>query len=507
MNAVAYKKLINERDNLKSQATVYQNENMGLKEENSHLKKQIEWFQRQMFGQKSERITDFSEMPFLPGMEFTEEVDQKDEGIAVPAHTRKASKKNDTSIVIPDDLPRKTKVIDIPEEEKLCPETGECLVEIGRDITEKLAFTPGEYYVKRIERPKYAVKKNSLAGILQAPAPDSILEGSKFDPSFMAHVATEKFAYHMPLNRVIEKLATRQIKVSSQTMSSLILNLGNKVVPLLDLMEKKTFEQKVIFTDDTPVKLIKEGRGKAKQAHMWIYLGGKPNAPPYHIYRFSESRSHTVPKGHLKNYKGVFHADAFGAYETIDEDIKFDIKWAACWSHARRKFYEAGNSPFIKEVLRKMRYLFMYERVAWEQEPDKRLLIRQKKEQKLVNEIFELMKDKIRKNDLTPKSTLAQAMGYMLTREENFRRYLDNPDLRMDNNPAERALRKLVIGRKNWLFVGSSKSGNATAALLSLVQTCRAMKIDPQQYLEDIFTRLMSHPAKRLEELLPDQWQ
>jgi transposase len=476
------------------------------KQEIERLKRQLAWFQKEVFGQKSERFIDQVDSPLLPGFEFPEEEEESETPeIAVPCHSRRASRKDSTAVDIPDDLPRITEVIDIADDDKSCPKTGEQLIEIGRDVTEKLAFRPGEYFVKRIERPKYARQGDALGGILQMPASECILEGSKFDASFMAHVVTEKFAFHMPLNRVIEKLQTREIGISSQTMSSLVINLGTKVLPLLKLMEKRTFEQGVIFTDDTGIKLVK-GKGKATKAHMWIYLGAKPNAPPYHIYRFSESRSHRFPLEHLKNFNGIIHADAFQAYEKLDEDEDSGISWAACWAHARRYFIEAGNSPFIKSVLRKMRYLFMFERIAWKGSDEKRLWIRQNKEKLIVDELFEMLKEKVRQGNLLPTSALANAMGYMLSREENFRHYLDNPDLRMDNNPAERALRKLVIGRKNWLYVGSHRSGEATAALLSLVQTCRAIGINPQEYLEDIFRRLMSHPARKLDELLPDRW-
>ena len=153
-----------------------------------------------------------------------------------------------------------------------------------------------------------------------------------------------------------------------------------------------------------------------------------------------------------------------------------------------------------------MRELFMLERKAWERSSEERLLIRAREERPLVDALFEKFRKRIYQGDLTPSSRLAEAIGYMQKHEANFRAYLDDPNLRMDNNPAERALRKVVLGRKNWLYLGSARSGKSAAALISLVQTCRAMKIDPQAYLEDVFTRLLDHPAKRLEEFLPDQW-
>ena len=148
----------------------------------------------------------------------------------------------------------------------------------------------------------------------------------------------------------------------------------------------------------------------------------------------------------------------------------------------------------------------MYERVAWQLPADERLKLREEKEKTIVDKIFNMLRDKVKDNSLLPKSAIAEAIGYMLCREKNFRTYLSEPFAKMDNNTAERGVRKIVIGRKNWLFVGSPRSGKAMANLLSLVQSCRAMKIDPQAYLEDVFRRLPSHPHKNLYELLPDQW-
>ncbi len=159
--------------------------------------------------------------------------------------------------------------------------------------------------------------------------------------------------------------------------------------------------------------------------------------------------------------------------------------------------------------MRKMRYLFMFERIAWNDpaKPARRQYIRTQHETRIVDEIFQRLRAEVKSAALLPKSKLAEAIGYMQTRERNFRHYLSDPALRMDNNTAERGLRKLTIGRKNWMFIGSEKAGESMAALLSIVQTCRAMSINPQDYLEYLFTHLLDHPANRLEELLPDQWQ
>lgn len=501
-----------EGEALRVENEVFRAENQSLRSELRQVKEQLDWLKRQVFGQKSERLADLpGDYPDLPGLSLSEEKEESDpEKIEIPEHKRRKNSggKGEHKLVIPDDLERVVEVVDLPPEEKIDPETGEWLVEIGRDAVEKLACRPEQYYVKRFEYPKYAKVGDALQGVVQAPAPPCVIEGSKFDASFMADLTVEKFGFHMPLNRFQERLSLVGVMVSRQTLCSMLIKLGEAVLPIYHLMIRKIFAGGTLFTDDTPVKLIVNGKGKTQTARMWIYLAGKPNAPPYHVYQFTEDWSHDHPKKFLKDFKGTFHADAYEAYEELDSDRE-DVTWAACWSHARRNFENAlagGRSEFLLEVLRTIKWLFLYERVAWANSAEKRLEIRREKERPLVEGLFKLLHEKLSSPELLPKSKLAQAIKYMLVRKKNFMVYLDDPDVRMDNNPAERGLRKVVLGKKNWLFIGSPRAGESAAALYSLVQTCRAMKVNPKTYLEDVYTRLLDHPAKRLDEFLPDNW-
>lgn len=471
------------------------------------LQNQLEWFKRQMFGQKSERFVDTpAKEELLPGFELPVE-SREIQATPIASHVRRTIKNKDKfKIEIPDDLPREQEYRDIPEDKKIDPNTRLPLVKIGEEKVEKLAYRPGSYFVKEYIYPKYASKEDPLLGVRQAVSADCIIEGSKFDSSFMAHLVTEKFGYHMPVYRIREKLTTHKISITDQTLCGLLINIGQKMEPLIAEMKKALFEQEIIFTDDTPLDMIVNGLGKTKEGRMWGYIGNKLGAPPYHLYEFSSNRCEIWPLKYLEKFKGTLHADAYSAYEKLD--CRKGIFWAACWSHARRKFENSTSMDerFRISVLTEMRNLFRYEKVAWNKSPEDRLRIRQEKEKPIVDKIFRMFNEKIRDNTLLPASDLAKAIGYMQSREKNFRVYLTNSYARMDNNTAERGVRKLVIGRKNWLFVGSPRSGKAMANLLSLVQSCRAMKIDPQAYLEDIFKKLPSYPHKSLRELLPDQW-
>ena len=372
----------------------------------------------------------------------------------------------------------------------------------------KLAQRPAEYYAIEYVYPKYAMKGDPSLGVVQEPAVESIIKGSKFHPSFMAGMVTDKMCFHMPLNRFQEKLSYRKIGVTRQTLSVLFITLGQRIIPLYELMFKRVLAQKTIFTDDTSVRLVEKGRGKSIEARIWTYVGGQSKSPPYHLYEFTKNRNYEHPIRRLEDYKGFFHADAFGAYETLD--MKYDtLIWGACWCHSRRKFeaIPSGEKDFCLLILRKMRYLFMFERIAWQRSPEERLRIRKEHETEIVDDIFALMKDKVRQAGILPSSKIAEALGYMLSREKNFRNYLTHSDARMENNTAERAIRKLVLGRKAWLFVGSKDGGESTAALLSMVQTCRAMDINPYDYLEDLFSRPLPESEEELASLLPDQWK
>lgn len=224
------------------------------------------------------------------------------------------------------------------------------------------------------------------------------------------------------------------------------------------------------------------------------------------IYDFRKDRCYDNVWDILEGYRGIVHSDKYGAYQRLAESKV--ITWSPCWSHIRRKFFEAeaGDPEFRSWVLRKMKYLFLLERVAWKRSPQERLSIREEKEIPIIDELIEKIKGRLIDGKLLPKSKLREAIGYFCSLIPYLKNYTKHPFSRLDNNVAERAIRPLAIGRKNWLFFGSMDGGEAGAIHLSLVQTCRGLEINPREYLEDVMQRLMSHPAQKLEELLPDRW-
>lgn len=485
----------------------HQNEVVTLKNEISSLKEQIEWFKRNMFGKRSEKVIPKNEYQLeFDGFGDLQEI-EKDEKKTVACHTRRNPKRDGKDKVkLPEDLPTVTTVIDIPEDEKICSETGKPLVKIGEEITHKLCFKPGSYFIKKFVRPKYVLQGSADKGVLIAPLPDSLLTRCLADESLLADIMVKKYADHLPLYRQNEILSRQKIFISRQLLCNWVLRAGIALKPLHQLMTKKILESHNVFVDETPVKMLSPGKGKTKQAYAWVLAGGKSKDPPYRIYQFYEDRKHCNAKDLVKNYHGVLHSDKYGAYETLAKEKL--ITWCPCWSHIRRKFYDAqsGDIEFRDWILRKIRYLFMYEKVAWARSADERLKIRQEKEVPIIDEMIKAVKVKLTNGKILPKSNLKTALGYFCGLIAYLKNYTKHPFARLDNNVAERAIRPLAIGRKNWLFVGNKDGGEVSGIIYSLVQTCRGMGINPHEYLEDVMRRLMDHPANKLYELLPDQW-
>lgn len=484
------------------------NENTLLHEEVTVLKEQLEWFRRQIFGQKSERIVANLNESQLQFEGFDKLETQQEETKTIGAHKRKKAKHNgQDAIQIPDDLPVETTVLDITEEDKVCKETGKPLVKIGEEISHKLAHKPGSFYIKEIIRPKYAFPKGSEEGIRCADLPDSLLFRCRADESLLAEILVRKFADHTPLYRTGEIFSREGVKIPRQLLSQWVVKAGIALEPLYIAMNKAILENECLYIDESPVSLLKPGKGKTQKAYMWVIVGGASADPPYRIYSFQEDRRHCHAVDLLADYRGVFHSDKYGAYEALSK--KKDLTWCPCWVHIRRKFVEAetGDPDFRKWILRQIRYLFMFERIAWARLPEERLRIRQEKEIPIIDKLIEKIKDKLVNGKILPKSKLKGALGYFCGLIPHLKNYAYHANARMDNNVAERAIRPLTIGRKNWLFFGSEKGGRAAATILSLIQTCRNLGINPRVYLEDVMRRIMKHNSQRICELLPDQWE
>lgn len=472
------------------------------------LTEQLEWFQKQIFGQKAEKFVDPRNEEQLCFEGFDKLVKEPAEKINVPAHEKtKRKPTGKDKITLPADLPVETQFIDLPEEAKICPETGVALVKIGEEITSKLAHKPGSFFIKQTIRPKYANPNKSEDGIKTADLPETLLNRCQADESLLAEILVRKFGDHLPLYRQSEIMSREGICISRQTLCQWVLRAGIALKPLYNEMTLRILESGHVYYDETPVKMLMPGKGKTHTAYMWVLVGGKSANPAYRIYDFQTSRCHEHAAKMLKGYHGILHSDKYGAYETLAQRKEFT--WCPCWAHIRRKFFEAdnGDPEFRNWVLRKIRYLFMFEKVAWARSEEERLRIRKEKEEPIIDELIAAIKEKLIKGKILPKSKFREALGYFCGLVPYLKNYTKHAFARMDNNVAERAVRPLAVGRKNWLFVGNEDGGESAAIIFSLIQTCRALGVNPREYLEDVMHRLMSHNSQQLHELLPDQWK
>jgi transposase len=470
------------------------------------LQEQLDWLKRQIFGKKSERVASHPHPDQLVFEGFLVPPAPPPEQSQTVTYERrtKPERHGQDAIQLDPDIPVKTTFLDIPEKDKVCKETGVPLVKIGEEVSHKLAYTPGSYYIKKMVRPKYAHPQQPEAGIWTAPLPDSLLTKCQADDSLLASIIVNKFANHMPLYRIAEQMGRDGVGISRKLLSQWVMRCGRALKPLYETMVQEILASQNVFIDESPVKL--QAKEKCDTGYVWVLAGGQKADPPYRVYDFRSNRCHHHAWDILKDYQGVLHSDKYAAYQRLAEAKK--LIWSPCFAHIRRKFFEAeaGDPPFREWVLRKIKHLFMLERVAWTRPPNERLRIRQEKEAPIIDELTAKIKARLVDGKLLPKSKFREALGYYLGLSPYLKNYTQHPFARMDNNVAERAIRPLTIGRKNWLFFGSEDGGEAGTILLSFVQTCRGLGIHPAEYLEDIFRRLMGHNSQKLKELLPDHW-
>ena len=472
------------------------------------LQHQIEQLTRRLYGPKSEK--------YHPGQLLFDGLliaglDQPlpppaPAAVPVKSHTRKAD--GHAREELPAHLERVEVLIDLPDEDKCCPETGEPLVKIGEERTEKLAYQKERLYVKAFVRPKYAsaARKNgsSVSGIQIAGLPLFPIAKCKADTSLLAHVAVSKYVDHQPLYRQEQIFARESLAIPRTTLDGWLMELADGALqPLYLVLKADLLSGDVLYTDDTPVRLLVKGNGKTRQARLWAYRGG--TGPPAVVFDFSIDRRKERPIEFLALYRGWVHADAYSGYDELFR--REGIVEVGCWVHARRGFDEAvGSSPReATEMLALIRRLYEVEAEARELSDEGRAALRTEKAGPVVQ--FTLTRAEQMRPDALPKSPLGQALTYLLNQRQALQRYLYDGRLRPDNNLAENVLRPLALGRKNWLFCGSERGGRAAAVFFSLLQTCLLNDVNPHAWLQDVLDRILAHPSDRLAELLPYNWK
>jgi transposase len=406
---------------------------------------------------------------------------------------------------LPEQLPREDVLHAAP---CTCPNCGGALRRIGEDITETLDYVPGRFKVIRHIREKLSCR--SCDNVIAAPAPDHAIARGRAGAGLLAHIVVSKYDDHLPLYRQAEIFARQGINLETSTLSGWVGATSAALAPLIDALAADVMASDTLHVDDTPVPVLAPGTGKTKTGRLWTYVRDeRPFAgtrPPAALFFYSPDRKGEHPQAHLKEFRGTIHADGYAGFnELFVSDRIFE---AACWAHVRRKFfdvYTANGSPIAKEALERIGRLYEVEKEINGLVPDHRRRERQKRS-KPIAAALAAWADEIRRN-LSRKSELAAAFRYMRARWTALMRCFDDGRLALDNNPAERALRCIAIGRKNYLFAGSDAGGRRAAAMYSLIESAKLNGVNPQHYLADVLTRIADHPARRIDELLPSNWQ
>jgi transposase len=406
---------------------------------------------------------------------------------------------------IPDHIPRME--VELTPGAGACADCGGRLRRIGEDVTEELEYVPGRFIVNRIVRPRLACA--CCERFVQAPLPSRPIERGRPGPGLLAHVLVSKYADHLPLYRQSQIFEREGLDLDRSTLADWVGKSTALLEPLADAIGRHVLAGQAIFADDTPVRMLAPGTGKTQTARLWAYArderpwGGE--APPASWYRFSPDRKGEHPKDHLSGYRGWMHADGYAGFEDIYRSS--DIHEVACMAHVRRRFvdvHRAQGSAIAEEAIRRIAQLYAVEKEARGAPPDRRVEIRQAKAAPIFDGLESWMHEQL--PTISGKSPLAMAIRYGLTRMKRLRPYLDHGVLELDNNTAERAMRSVAVGRKNYLFVGSQTGGRAAAIAYTLIETAKLNGVDPQGWLADTLACIPDYKITRVDDLLPWNW-
>ena len=468
---------------------------------------------------------------------------------------------------LPQHLIREQRVYELPEAERRCPGCGVVRVALGQQTCEQLEYVPASlrviehvkmtYACPQCERQRrndmtaadagdmavstaeaaaapespavpaataltptgtLAVGQEQTAGVtnlstfITASRPVQGVARCLAAPGLLAHVIVSKFVEHLPLYRLQRQFGRQGVPVARQTLCDWLARSAELLTPLCQLMIRQVLQSRVIQTDDTPVPVQDDSRDRTRTGRVWLYHGDVDH--DYLVYQYSPNREQQWPQTFLHEYTGFVQADAYAGYDKLFATNR--IQEVACWAHARRKFFEAQQTDPERAlyVLGVIRQLYAVEKRArqekerlalpWADYGELRLRLRQEQCAPILTTLCQWLREQQRQ--VLPKSPIGEAITYALNQWEALLRYTAHGFLDIDNNAAERALRPIAVGRKNYLFFGSDEGGQTAAVLYSFSQTCQHLGIEPWRYLRDVLERLPTQPAQRLEELLPDRW-
>ena len=492
----------------------------------AHLKLEIAKLRRERFGQSSERsarLLDQLELQLeeLEASATADEIAAETAAAKATTHVAAFTRRRPSRQPFPEHLPRERVVLTAATSCPCCG--GGRLSKLGEDVTETLEVIPRQWKVIATVRERFSCR--DCETITQPPAPFHVTARGWAGPSLLAMIVFEKFGQHQPLNRQAERYAREGVPLSLSTLADQVGAVCMATLPIYRRLEVHVLAAGRLHGDDTTVPVL--ASGKTDVARIWTYVcDDRPfcgPSPPAALFYYSRDRRGEHPQTHLAAWSGVLQADAYGGYNKLYEATRAPgrVVQALCWSHGRRKLFELADiaesarrkakgakdaviSPIALAAVKRIDAVFAIEREINGCSAAERLAVRQDRSRPLVGALEAWMRDQRVK--LSRHDPVAKALDYLLTRWPAFTGFLDDGRICLTNNAAERALRGLALGRKSWLFCGSDRGGHRAAQMYSLIVTCKLNDVDPQAWLADVLARIASHPASRLDELLPWHW-
>ena len=491
---------------------------LSLDAENADLKARVAFLERQLFGPKSEKMTAID--PKQATLELGDLSDipaAANDDVAPVADGRKQERRSPARNIgrLPRHLPRYEELIE--PESKICPCCSFELHCIGTDVSEALDIVPAVVRVKRTIRPRYACRACESA-IVQAPAPARVMDGGMVTTAFAAHVAVSKFAWHLPLHRQAQMLASCGVIIDRGTLGAWVTRVAWWLELLYDALLAFIRSQPRVFCDETPLPRLDPGRKRTKVCQLWAQaVDDRPwngPAPPAVAYTFAESRSAREVEGQLSSFAGVLQVDGYQAYKTLAKrrgrSNVAPMRLAFCLAHARRKFVEivkmTGSAEALS-ILARIAEIYRIEAKLRGENADTRLTVRRREAAPIMSELKAQLTEL--SDEVSSKSALGKAVTYTLNHWNGLAAFLEDGRIEVDSNVVERSMKSVALTRKNSLFVGNERGGKTFAVLASLVNTAKLNSVDPEAWLADVLERIISGKvtANQMDTLFPWTWK
>jgi len=469
-----------------------------------HLKLLIAKLRRMQFGRKSEKLDRQIEQLELRLDELQATQAENTAASPTPAGVAPVASvaAKPARKPLPEYLPSEVRTY--RPKQNACPDCGGALKSLGEDVSEILEYVPARFKVIRQVRPKLACA--CCERIVQAAAPSRPIERGVAGPGLLAHVLVSKYCDHLPLYRQSEIYAREGVELERSTLADWVGGTSQLLAPLVEALRRHVLSASKLHADDTPVPVLAPGNGKTKTGRLWTYVrDDRPagDATPAAVwFAYSPDRKGEHPQAHLSHFTGTLQADGYAGFDAVYETGR--IQEAACWAHVRRKFYDlhvAHQSQVAAEAMERIAALYAIEKEIRGCPADQRREARGTRARPLLDSLKQWLEEMLGK--LSKKSDTALAVRYALSRWESLLRYVDDGRIEIDNNAAERSLRAVALGRKNYLFAGSDAGGERAAAIYSLIGTAKLNGLDPEAYLRNVLSCIADHPINRIDELLP----